>query len=50
MTDNIDPDSNPLLRAPKLNLETGEGVESFLAWLLDPEVDKAFQQVFPLDD
>lgn len=50
MTNNINPDDNPLLKPPSLNLETGEGIRSFLEWLYDPEVDKAFEQAFPLDE
>lgn len=45
-----DPDKNPLLRPPRLNLETGEGLKEFLEWLNDPEVDKAFEQAFPIAD
>jgi len=45
-----DPDQNPLLKSPRLNLETGEGLRSFLEWLFDPEVDKAFQETFPIDE
>jgi hypothetical protein len=47
---NPDPEQNPLLNPPRLNLETGEGIRSFLEWLYDPEVDKAFQQAYPLDE
>jgi hypothetical protein len=51
MTNQIpDPDQNPLLKSPRLNLETGEGRRSFLEWLFDPEVDKAFEQAFPLEE
>jgi hypothetical protein len=51
MTNQIpDPDQNPLLKSPRLNLETGEGLRSFLEWLFDPEVDKAFEQAFPLEE
>lgn len=50
MTDNINPDDNPLLN-PKFDLR-GENpdIKGFLAWLFDPEVDKAFQEAFPIDD
>lgn len=47
---NPDPEQNPLLNPPRLNLETGEGIRSFLEWLYDPEVDKAFEQAYPLDE
>lgn len=51
MTNQIpDPDQNPLLKPPSLNLETGEGLRSFLEWLFDPEVDEAFRQAFPIDE
>lgn len=46
----FDPDQNPLLN-PKFDL-SGENpdIKGFLAWLFDPEVDKAFQEAFPLDE
>jgi len=45
-----DPDQNPLLN-PKFDL-SGENpdIKGFLKWLFDPEVDKAFQEAFPLDE
>jgi hypothetical protein len=45
--ENINPDNNPLLN-PKFDLKTQEGVKGFLGWLFDPEVDKAFQEAFPI--
>jgi hypothetical protein len=49
MTDNINPDENPLLN-PKFLVGENPDIKGFLAWLFDPEVDKAFQEAFPIDD
>lgn len=49
MDKNINPDENPLL-SPKFDLDTPDGMRGFMKWLFDPEVDKAFQEAFPLDD
>jgi hypothetical protein len=45
-----DPDQNPLLN-PKFDL-SGENpdIKGFLKWLFDPEVDKAFQEAFPINE
>jgi hypothetical protein len=49
MTNQIpDPDQNPLL-SPRFDLNTANGLRDFMKWLIDPEVDKAFQQAFPLE-
>ena len=50
MTENDKAKQNELLNPPSLNLETGEGIRSFLEWLYDPEVDKAFQEAYPIDE
>ncbi len=50
MTNQIpDPDQNPLLN-PKFLSGENPDVKGFLAWLFDPEVDKAFQEAFPIDE
>lgn len=51
MTNQVpDPDQNPLLKVPYFDPKTGEGLDKFMEWLFDPEVDEAFEQAFPLDD
>ena len=50
MTENDKMKQDALLN-PKFGLNTDTpDIKGFLTWLYDPEVDKAFQEAFPIDE